>query len=100
MKVIMRILGVGASAVGFDGADGQYVRSYDPDGNDGRGDLEITSDPASALVFEDVKQALAAWKAQSAARPLRWDGKPNRPLSAFTVTFEPAPGENPKGGDA
>ena len=91
MKVIMRILGVGASAVGFDGAAGQYVRSYDPDGNDGRGDLEITNDPARARVFTDAGEGLRVWRSQATACPIRWDGKPNRPLTAFTVTFEPAP---------
>ena len=91
MRVVMRIIAIGASAVGFNGVEGQYIRFYDPDGNGGRGDVDITSDPARALVFADAGEGLRAWKAQSATRPLRWDGKPNRPLTAFTVTFEPAP---------
>lgn len=68
-----------------------FVKSYDPDGHDGQGDLEITADPADAHVYADAGEALAAYHAQSTVRPLREDGKPNRPLLAFTVTFERAP---------
>jgi len=41
---------------------GQYLKAYDPEAHDGRGKAEWTAD-----------------------RP---DGRPNRPLTAFTVTFD------------
>jgi hypothetical protein len=38
--------------------------------------------------FADLAAAVACWKRQSTVRPLRPDGKPNRPLTAFTITFD------------
>lgn len=67
--------------------DGQYVAAYDPtwhrpDGSYDGGMLRVTPDPAEALQFESVVDALAVWRRQYGTRP---DGKPNRPLTAFTV---------------
>jgi hypothetical protein len=68
---------------------GRYVKSYDPDGHDGYGDVTLTLDSAQAHVYPDGAAALEAWRAQSTVRPLRSDGLPNRPLTAFTVETEP-----------
>lgn len=70
-------------------ADGPaYLKSYDVNANDGRGADEWTMIKAEALRFDDFMAAMAAWKTQSTVRPIRPDGRPNRPLTAYTVTFE------------
>ena len=69
--------------------DGQFVKEYDPtyvhpDGYDG-GILEVTKDPRQALCFDSFQAALDKWKQPYGTR---CDGKPNRPLTAFTVSVE------------
>jgi hypothetical protein len=41
------------------------------------------------MVFEDHAAAMEVWTRQSRVRPLRPDGKPNRPLTAYTISIEP-----------
>lgn len=74
---------------------GQYLKSYDAEANDGQGDARWTRNPAEAMTFQDVSAAYACWAKVPRRRPVRdYDGEPNRPLTAFTVTFEPAPWTN------
>src|SRR3954462_15237223 len=68
---------------------GQALESYNPDANDGKGDASFTDDPLRAKRFRDVEEAAEEWRRVSSVRPKRDDGKPNRPLTAFTVTFQP-----------
>lgn len=81
--------------------DEGYVAAFDPDwqppGYDGPqvGRATFTSDPAEALQFTDVAAAMDFWKKPSTRRPLRSDGKPNRPLTAYTVEVRPAPKDQP-----
>lgn len=63
----------------------KYLEKYDPDGNNGRGYILITDDISEAKRFESAHEAMMAWKKQSTVDPIRPDGKPNRPLSSFTV---------------
>lgn len=73
----------------------QWVVSMDPDVSDTdpptypTGFLVTTSDPAEALLFPSFRQAANYWMKQSAAVPLRPDGQPNRPMTAYSVTIEP-----------
>lgn len=67
---------------------GLYLKSFDPDGHSGRGDVAWTRDVADALKFATAGDALDLWRAQSKVMPLRLDGKPNRPLTAFSITPE------------
>lgn len=64
----------------------RYVELFDPDAHDGRGHIELTTDPAAALRFPDQVAAWQCWKQASTVRPTRPDGQPNRPLTAFTVS--------------
>lgn len=66
----------------------QWLKTFDVEAFDGRGDAEFTDDPTQALRFKDLAAAIAAWKTQSRRRPRREDGKPNRPLTAFSITFD------------
>lgn len=87
MANIIQIVGL---AVGGDSPlDGQYVHDFDPDGYAGRGNLRATDDPARAKRFENAIAAWEFWRAQSTVKPMRDDGRPNRPLTAYTVKVLP-----------
>lgn len=68
---------------------GSLLASYDPDGNAGAGDASWTLDPSRALVFNSPGAALELWRRRSTVRPLRPDGRPNRPLTAYTIEVSP-----------
>src|SRR5262245_63041462 len=70
---------------------GDYLEWSDPDARGGRGDDRWTSDLAKAKRFPSHEAAWMCWKAQSTRRPLRPDGKPNRPMTAYSVTIEEVP---------
>lgn len=66
----------------------QYLSLYDPEGLGGKGLIRMTPERAKAVRFRDLEHAMSAWRMTSRTRPLRPDGKPNRPLTAYSVTFE------------
>lgn len=67
--------------------DGQYVYRFDPDAHGGRGQVWTTPEPSNAAQFDSQEHAVMFYRQVSAAKPKRPDGKPNRPLTAFTVTI-------------
>lgn len=67
----------------------QYLKAFDVEAHDGRGECDATGDLAEAMVFDSYREASAAWQTQSVKRPLREDGQPNRPLTAFTIEVVP-----------
>jgi hypothetical protein len=71
--------------------DGEYVKSYDPMAFGGRGDATFTSDLSKALKFQNITLAMRFAMRQPVNRPYRADGKPNRPLTAFTLEFVDVP---------
>jgi hypothetical protein len=70
---------------------GDFLEWSDPDANHGFGDDGWTPDLAKAKKFESFAAAAACWNAQSKVRPIRSDGKPNKPLTAYSVTIETVP---------
>ena len=68
--------------------DGQYLRRYDPESHDGRGNVVLTANRACALRFADMAEVLAVWRVVPKARRRRPDGKPNRPLTAYHLETE------------
>lgn len=64
---------------------GLYVKAFDPEANYGRGHVIATANLQEALRFENKGAAMAFWKQVPKCRPLRPDGKPNRPMTAYTV---------------
>jgi hypothetical protein len=77
--------------------EGQYVVSYDPerhwaDGTYDGGDLRVTRNRSEATLF-DIATATALWRSGPTCKchRLRTDGKPNRPLTAFTVEMDSDP---------
>jgi hypothetical protein len=67
---------------------GQYLAAYDPEANDGHGAASWTADAHKAIMFATGQHATACYLAVPRNRPVRADGKPNRPLTMFTVIFE------------
>lgn len=63
----------------------EFVGWYDVDARDGRGVVHLVHHVDQALQFPNAGAALAAWRTRSTVRPTRDDGKPNRPLTAYTV---------------
>lgn len=73
---------------------GQYLEAFDFDAFNGSGFGEFTHMLEHAKKFETFPEAAAFWKTQSKVRPLRGDGKPNRPFSATTVEIRNIGGEH------
>ena len=85
-----RIKIVGLGAGGETPFDGKYLAEYDPkkpgvdpNGRPMTAHVVCTEDPEKALVFPSAVEALEKWREPSGH--IRWDGKPDRPLTAFTV---------------
>jgi hypothetical protein len=68
---------------------GHYLESYDPDWPDHPlGQARFTRNIAYAKTYADAGEAFADLMRVRAQDPVRPDGKPNRPLTAFTVSIE------------
>lgn len=73
--------------------DGYYLEAFDPDWQPPDrtepgypcGLAEWTSDPAQALTFDSMAALLVTYQCRSVVVPTRPDGKPNRPLTGYTV---------------
>lgn len=70
---------------------GPYLEWSDPDAKRGRGDDRWTADLGKAKKFASFEEAMRCWTAQSTRVPFRPDGKPNKPLTAYSVTVEQVP---------
>jgi hypothetical protein len=68
-----------------EGPAGQFLKSYDPEAHQGRGDAEWTRDLQQAMVFPSQLAAWATWSLVPVSRPRRPDGRFNKPLTAFTI---------------
>jgi hypothetical protein len=74
----------------------EWLTVYDPDEGDPNlpyptGVFESSTSPEHALRFSSFFDATECYKRQSIRTPLRPDGEPNRPLTAFTVQIEQLP---------
>lgn len=89
----MRLVAV--AGVALHGGDrippGAWVKHYDPEANGGLGDVVWTDDPADALHFATAAAAFRCYRLVPVTRQVRDDGRPNRPLTAFTVSIEEIP---------
>ena len=70
---------------------GDYLEWSDPNAKFGLDDDRWTDDLAKAKRFPTFMAAMDCWKAPSTLVPMRPDGKPNRPLTAWSVTVEEVP---------
>ena len=65
-----------------------YIQSYDL--NSTRlGQVTVTGQKHRAMLWDTADEAYAAYTTASSEFPLRADGKPNRPLTAFSVEIVP-----------
>jgi hypothetical protein len=64
---------------------GLFLRSFDPDAYRGRGSIVTTRLIEEAQRFDSFLAVMEEWKRQSTRRPLRPDGEPNRPLTAWSI---------------
>jgi hypothetical protein len=67
---------------------GKYLEWSDPNAKKGLGDDRWTTNLDKAKKFASFADAMECWRAQSSIRPFRDDGKPNRPMTAYSVTAE------------
>ena len=84
MGFVIQLLTTGEEPTEY---DGKYVKIYDPtcpENGDG-GILEVTTDALEALEFPTLQEAVEKY---TQAHGLRPDGRPNRPLTAWSVCFE------------
>ena len=70
--------------------DETYLWRFDFEGcAPGEMQLHTVATPHLATKYPDALAALEAWRTVDPRAPLRADGRPNRPLTAFSVTIEP-----------
>lgn len=67
--------------------DGWYLEDFDFEAHDGLGLITMTPRISEAKRFEDFGAAIAFWRTSPVCKPLREDGKPNRPLTSTNWTF-------------
>lgn len=88
MKLIKIVGSADGRVTEFDGAWLAEVHfDYEGDGIK----LLVTRLADEAMKFLDAQVALELWRTQSKVRPLRPDGQPNRPLTAFTIEIVDPP---------
>lgn len=83
MTYVIKCVGVGADDAGPQ--VGLYLRDWDLEDRGGRGSSVWVADIYQAAPFASLPAAMGTWKAQCASVPLRPDGKPNRPLTMYSV---------------
>jgi hypothetical protein len=93
MKAVIKIISLIQG--GTTAFDGEYVVEYDP-GRDGVepgtgfpmfAHLVTVRDQRQATRFEP-DEAIELWRSVDPRQPVRDDGQPNRPMTAFTVEIE------------
>lgn len=62
-----------------------FLQAFDVDAHDGQGSAAVVEDPMAAMKFDTQSDVLAAWQRESTVKPVRDDGRPNKPLSAYTI---------------
>lgn len=67
--------------------DGQFLKDFDFEANDGRGSIQTTTKIEEAKRFNSIAEAFDFYRQSPSCKPLRPDGKPNRPLTATNWTF-------------
>jgi hypothetical protein len=61
---------------------GRFLVSYDPHWDDGLGKIETTAELSEATVW-NLREWHELYSTASGVRP--WDGKPNRPITAWNL---------------
>jgi hypothetical protein len=95
MPYLMQIIGIEGMSTPF---DGEYLveydpsrNSFDPDGMPMLAHVVTTKNPSRAKRYENLEAIHAEWTRVDPRQPVRPDGQPNRPLTAFTISTVQAP---------
>jgi hypothetical protein len=72
--------------------EGLWLAGYDVNARQGHGRADWTDDPGEALLYPSNVAALEAWKTRCVVKPIRSDGRANRPLTRWTVLVEKVEG--------
>lgn len=88
MSYVLKIEWLGGSSGPVEPSEheGRYVSRYDPDAHHGLGQVWTTRAPSNAIQFRTQQEAVEFYRQASSEKPIREDGRPNRPLTAFTVS--------------
>ena len=82
---VMIIHGYARDDIVFD-SPGSYLEWYDPNiPDDTKPMMQFTYDIKKAKRFERAVEAMHEWNRIRDVDPIRPDGKPNKPLTAFTI---------------
>lgn len=68
--------------------DGQFLKDFDFEAENGTGVITMTRDPGEAKRFPSMVEAFEFYKTVPSCRPLRGDLQPNRPLTATNWEFK------------
>lgn len=71
------------------GHEGRYLVRFDPGHREPLHRIVTSTKVSLAHVFSTAADALAYWSQTDPYRPVRPDGKPNRPLTAYTMEVVP-----------
>lgn len=64
----------------------RYLAFFDPESRGGFGTIVWSPDPKLAIGFLSFEDLMKTWKTVPRNHPVRkMDGKPNRPLTAFSI---------------
>lgn len=66
---------------------GSYIKNFDAEAYPARGSVLLTWEPEDAKRFSNQQQAFEFWQTQCKHEPVRPDGRPNRPLTAYNVSI-------------
>jgi hypothetical protein len=80
------VMGIVEHADDFIGKPGKYLKGFDIEAYGGRGYAWFTPQASEAYRFKSPGEVFEVWKTQSKTMPYRQDGKPNRPLTAYSIT--------------
>jgi hypothetical protein len=77
-----------ANGVSIGPREGEFIKSVDIQSVPDIHWLQLTPDLDEAQTWPDVEAAMRTYKEILKNDPVRADGRPNRPLTAFTVLIE------------
>ena len=84
-RYVIRIIEQAMPGLPPDGSEGLYLQGMDFEAAGGRGTLIVTPLIEKALGFPSMDELVRYYETVPVCCPLRPDGKPNRPLTAYTV---------------
>jgi len=70
--------------------EGLFLKAHDIEWGEGRGRFDWTPNLDDAEKFASMDEIMELWRSVPKCHPVRTtDGKPNRPLTAFTIEIMP-----------